>query len=175
MKRILSLLFLLPVFAKAQQPSAEALVKEFISIIKTGEKARFHKLFPDKVTLNQMYSDMLREGKIPDSDTAEAREAMDDMSDEVNEIYGDVMRRIREKQINPAQLVFKSVAFKADSKDSEMTSDMKLYKGSLYITAGAKTYLFEVEGILEYKGSFYGIDLAKITIPPKTKTPARRH
>lgn len=163
MKRILVLLFLLPAFAKAQQPSAEALAKEFIAAVKANSKERVKKLYPDKPTMERIYSEMVQEDKIAPQDTAGAREAMADMDDELNEIYGDAMRKIKAKKINPAQIIYKSAKLGPDLLESEdMPKGVKMYKGVILITAAGKAYYIEVAGIVEYKGSYYGIEVDKV-------------
>lgn len=166
MKHILVLLFLLPVLAKAQQPSAEALAKEFIAAVKANSKERFIKLYPDKATLRQMFTEMLREGSIPVTDTAEVLESMENMDEGLNKMYAGAMQIIKAKKINPAQLVYKSANLK---EYTEEDTPGKLYQGNIIVTAAGKTYYIEVNGILEYKGSFYGIEVEDAGLVTKPK------
>lgn len=166
MKRILVLLFILPVFVKAQQPSTEVLAKEFIAAIKANSKERFKKLYPDKATLRQMFMEMLRDGKVPVSDTAEVLESMANMDEGLNEMYAGAMQIIKSKKINPAQLVYKSANLK---EYTEEDTPGKLYQGKIIVTAAGKTYYIEVNGILEYKGSFYGIEVEDAGLVAKPK------
>jgi hypothetical protein len=157
--------------ATAQMPATDSVAKEFIACVQTNDAARFARMYPDKETMKVILNDMNQKngGNIIDSVTMGM--VLGNMTNEFKGMFKKAMTSIKAKIKDPAAITYKS--FKPSPFKNDEETGEKIHSGVITVVAAGKTYLLKVDEILEYKNSFYGIELESVK-PAVAVTPARK-
>ncbi len=174
MKKIVFLFLLAPFFTKAQQPSAEALTKEFINSMQQNDADKYVNLFPKLTLLNEMMTASMKD------EDAEKKESMKsflasqtdssfalEMKAEFERDYNKIKKVVK----NPSTIVFNNTVITPTQSNDEMFSKIgKAYDAVIFVTSQGKKYKLTLTEIVDYKSSFYGFNLKKVELIGATAT-----
>jgi hypothetical protein len=181
MKKLLLLLLLAPFFATAQQPSVEALTKEFINSIQLNNSDKYVKLFPNMQLLTEMMTAAMKDedsAKQENMKASLASQTDSSFTEEMRAQFKNDYRKILQVIKNPASIVFTNVTVTPTQDNDEMFIKIgKGYDAIVFVTSEGKKYKLTLTEIIDYKNNFYGFNFKKIelitTAAPKKVLPKK--